>query len=76
MARIAGNTTSELDHYVESNFVIGPVAEKAFNEDSPHQDEIERGPCESSNKLHPVLLIDQLMLARPSVQGSVLMSIL
>lgn len=73
MAKVTGATTSELNNHVESNFVIGPVAEKAFNEDGPHPDEIECGPCESLKLTE--IKIDELTLAPPSAQGSILTNI-
>jgi hypothetical protein len=75
VAKVKDSTTPEMDDYVESNFVIGPVAEKAFDEDGPHPDEMGRGPCESPERLRRELQIDQLTLALSNVQGSVLLNI-
>jgi hypothetical protein len=62
VAKVTGVATLELNDYVASNFVIGPIAEKAFNEDDPQQDEMERGPCEFQESLLVALRIDQLTL--------------
>lgn len=75
VAKVTGATTSELNNHVESNFVIDPVAEQAFNEDGPHPDEIDCGPCESLKRIATEIRIDQLTLAPPSAQGSILKNI-
>jgi len=48
MAKISSGVTAELKDYVESRFVIGPVAEKAFNEVDLPRYGTQSGPCEST----------------------------
>lgn len=42
---ITGDIGDDLKEYVESRFVIGPVAEESFNESGSNSDEVNRGPC-------------------------------
>ena len=42
---MTGDIGQNLKEYVEGRFVVGPIAEKAFNENEPQSDVANRGPC-------------------------------
>jgi hypothetical protein len=44
-ANMTGDIGQNLKEYVEGRFVVGPIAEKAFNENEPQSDVANRGPC-------------------------------
>jgi hypothetical protein len=48
-AKITGDIDSNLKAYVESHFVVGPIAEKSFNDNGTQLDGVDCGPCAYSN---------------------------
>jgi hypothetical protein len=48
-AEITGDIDLDLKAYVESRFVVGPIAEKSFNDNGSRLDGVDCGPCTSSN---------------------------
>jgi hypothetical protein len=54
-AKVIGDVDTDLKAYVERRFVIGPIAEKSFNENGLQSDGINRGPCISSSSFPPIL---------------------
>jgi hypothetical protein len=48
-AEITGGIDLDLKAYVESRFVVGPIAEKSFNDNGSRLDGVDCGPCTSSN---------------------------
>jgi hypothetical protein len=53
-AKITGDIGSDLKAYVESRFVVGPIAEKSFNDNGSQSDGVNRsivGPIHPPNPL-------------------------
>jgi hypothetical protein len=59
-AEITGDIDLDLKAYVESRFVVGPIAEKSFNDNGSQSDGVNHGPCTSS-KTFPLLSQDNVV---------------